>query len=67
MLAKNKWKQVLLRKQPRYEKCVWCETDVNMYGFDYVCDGAGDVLHHECAHERLGIIKDENRKKRTDP
>ena len=67
MSVKSKWKQILLAKQPKYEKCIWCEEKVNVFGFDYVCDGRGDILHYDCANERLGIIKDENRKKRTDP
>lgn len=65
--AKNKWKQILLNKKPKYEKCIWCEESVNVYGFDYVCDGKGEILHYDCFNERWGIIKDEARKKRADP
>ena len=66
MLAKvAKWKQRLLNQTPRYEKCIWCEEAVNLNGFDYVCDGSGELLHHDCFNERLGIIY-EDRKKHSD-
>jgi hypothetical protein len=61
------WKTAILKRKPRYNKCVWCEERVNLNGFDYVCDGAGDALHQDCFNERWGIVKDENRKKRANP
>jgi hypothetical protein len=61
---RSKRKQ-LAPRQPRYEKCVWCEQNVNLNANDWVCDGNKEVLHTDCFAERMGIIKDENRKKRA--
>lgn len=60
------WKAALFKRQPRYHKCCWCEKNINLNGFEYVCDGAGETLHYDCFNERWGIIRNENRKKHSD-
>ena len=76
MLHRNKKRQSMMisrskkrshkgfARTPRLEKCVWCETNIDLNWFDYVVDGSGQLLHQNCFSERLGIIN-ENRKKRA--
>jgi hypothetical protein len=66
MTYRSKKRQIAPR-QPRFEKCVWCERNVNLNDNDWVCDGDKQVVHSDCFNERWGIIRDENRKKRADP
>lgn len=60
--AKKTWKQILFEMPARHEHCEWCEELVNLNGFDYVCDGSGKTLHHECFNERLGIINEDRKR-----
>ncbi len=48
-MPKKKIKAPLI---PRWAKCVWCEKQFDLNGFDYVVDGGGKLLHDKCFHQR---------------
>lgn len=56
--SKQKTKQ-RAPKDPRWDRCVWCEKPVNLNANDWVCDGHKEILHYDCFTERLGIINED--------
>lgn len=37
---------------PRLYKCDYCGLDIDLNGYDYVCDAAGKTLHDKCFEKR---------------
>lgn len=50
-------------KSSRYEKCVFCEMNIDVANQIFVCDARGDVLHLSCFDERLEIINNAQKDK----
>ena len=52
-------------KSSRYEKCVFCEINIDVANQIFVCDAKGDVLHLSCFDERLEIINNAKKDKKN--
>lgn len=49
------------KPQARLVKCFYCSKQINLDGFDYVVDGAGEILHSNCFTLRWGLTKEKQK------